>query len=62
VVCGQQVVTQHLNLSFFDRATGRLEAFNDWQDGQFPYSDLVEDGERVYAISENFAYAFPCRR
>ena len=62
VVCGQQVVSQHLNLSFFDRATGRLEAFNDWQDGQFPYSDLVEDGERVYATSENFAYAFPCRR
>ena len=62
VVCGQQVVSQHFNLSFFDRATGRLEAFNDWQDGQFPTSDLLEDGERVYAISTNFAYAFPCRR
>lgn len=61
VVCGDRVVTQHFNLSFFERSTGRLRAFNDYTDGQFPTSGLVEDGRHVYALSENRAYAFPCR-
>lgn len=62
VACGRQVVAQHYNLSFFDRATGRREALNDWTDNEFPFGALLEDGERVYAFSANYAYAFPCRR
>lgn len=62
VACGAQVVAQHYNLTFFNRTTGQVDARNEWSDGQFPLSDLVEDGRFIYAISGGRAYAFPCRQ
>ena len=61
VACKNEVVAQHFALTWFDRRTGRVRASNPFEgSSEFPTSDLVTDGERVYAISDGRAYAYRC--
>lgn len=60
-VCKNEVVAQHFALTWIDRRTGKVRASDPFEESsEFPASDLVTDGERVYVMSNSRMYAYRC--
>lgn len=59
--CKNEVVAQHFALPWVDRRTGKVRASDPFEESsEYPFTDLVTDGERVYAMSDSRFYAYRC--